>query len=109
MIALADAVQHLYAGMENSLLFPAEVGKGTLLVRPAVAPKERDRRGVRCPMNFVRIKFDLSGMQTGERLRVLLDDGDPSENAPRWLVQEGHNVLSQIKDGNFWAAETEKR
>ncbi len=68
---------------------------------------ERNYRGVACPMNFVKV--NLSKMKAGEHLRILLDDGQPIENVPRAVVQEGHKVLSQVKQGDFWAVEIEKR
>jgi sulfite reductase (ferredoxin) len=108
IVALAEAVKQLYASMDNSLRFPAEIGKLVLPAQLASEVKERDYRGVVCPMNFVKIKFNLSGMRVGERLRVLLDDGQPIENVPRSVVQEGHKVVSQIKEGNFWRVEIEK-
>ncbi len=109
VFALADAVQRLYASMDNSLRFPAEIAKPVPAPRQPVITQERDYRGVRCPMNFVKIKFNLAEMKVGERLRVLLDDGEPIENVPRSIVQEGHKVLSQTRDGDFWRVEIERR
>jgi TusA-related sulfurtransferase len=56
----------------------------------------------------VKIKLNLSKMQKGERVRVLLDDGAPIENVPRSVAQEGHKVLEQTKVGDHWAILIEK-
>ncbi len=109
VFALADTVKQLYASMDNSLRFPAETKKTAPAPQPTSAITERDYRGVACPMNFVKVKFNLSKMKVGEHLRVLLDDGQPIENVPRSVVQEGHRVLSQTQEGNFWRVEIEKR
>jgi sulfite reductase (ferredoxin) len=79
----------------------------------AVAPLhtpviERDYRGVACPMNFVKVKLDLSKMKSGEHLKILLDDGQPIENVPRSVAQEGHKILSQVQDGKAWSVLIEK-
>jgi len=107
VLALAEEVKHLYESMDNSLRFPAEKAKAQPAA-PSVA-QERDYRGVACPMNFVKVKFNLAQMKTGEHLRVLLDDGQPIENVPRSVAQEGHKVLAQTKLGDYWSVEIEKR
>jgi sulfite reductase (ferredoxin) len=109
VIALAEAVRKLYASMDNSLRFPAESTPS--VAKPATATAadpERDYRGVKCPMNFVKVKFDLAKMQRGQRLKVLLDDGAPSENVPRSVAQEGHKILEQVKVGDHWSVLIEK-
>lgn len=88
-----------------------------VLVQPAAAStpkavgtyeKERDCRGIQCPMNFVKVLYDLAKMQHGERLRVLLDDGPPIENVPPSVRREGHAVLEQVKVGDHWSILIEK-
>jgi sulfite reductase (ferredoxin) len=108
VFALANAVKQLYESMDNSLRFPAEKFKQAPIAAPS-AVQERDYRGVACPMNFVKVKFNLAQMKVGEHLRVLLDDGQPIENVPRSVTQEGHKVLAQTKHGNYWSVEIEKR
>lgn len=56
---------------------------------------ELDLRGVICPYNFVKTKLKLETMKEGEVLSVLLDDGDPIQNVPRSVANEGHTVLGQ--------------
>jgi len=98
---LVHAVAGLYATMDNALRFP---GEAVPALPPVAASVElfKDYRGVACPMNFVKIKFDLSAMKSGEKLRVLLGDGAPIENVPRSLAEEGHAVLDKQKTGDFW-------
>jgi sulfite reductase (ferredoxin) len=109
VLQLAEAVEKLYKGMDNSLRFPAEKTKAVAVPEAASISAERDYRGVACPMNFVKVKLDLSKMKVGERLRVLLDDGQPIENVPRSVAQEGHKVLSQTRSGDAWTVVIEKK
>ena len=47
-----------------------------------------DLRGVCCPANFVRAKLALEEFETGESVRILLDDGEAVKNVPRSLKAE---------------------
>lgn len=59
-------------------------------------------RGVKCPMNFVRIKLKLEGMRPGQNLEMIVDEGEPMRNVPRSLKDEGHTILRAEKlDGCF--------
>jgi sulfite reductase (ferredoxin) len=53
-------------------------------------------------MNFVKTKIALTGLQSGQLLEILLDDGQPIQNVPGSVRQEGHEVLSTEKVGNYW-------
>ena len=61
----------------------------------SVSDVELDLRGVICPYNFVKTKLKLETMKAGQVLSVLLDEGDPIENVPRSVENEGHTVLAQ--------------
>ena len=47
-----------------------------------------------CPMTFVKTKIELSKLQSGDRLEVLLMEGEPLENVPRSSEDQGYKVLS---------------
>lgn len=53
-----------------------------------------DFRGVTCPMNFVKVKIQLSKIKSGEKRGFYLDDGDPIKNVPLSVSNEGHKVIS---------------
>jgi sulfite reductase (ferredoxin) len=63
----------------------------------------RDYRGVACPMNFVKVKLDLAMMESGQLLKVLLDDGEPIANVPRSVADEGHEIVKQKNENDFWS------
>ena len=63
------------------------------------ADEELDLRGVICPYNFVKTKLKLETMQPGCVLSVLLDAGEPIQNVPRSVSDDGHTVLSEERIG----------
>jgi sulfite reductase (ferredoxin) len=54
-----------------------------------------DLRGVMCPLNYVKTKLKLEMMETGERLEVWLDAGEPIKNVPLSLRNDGHKILAE--------------
>lgn len=53
-------------------------------------------------MNFVKTKIALAPMKSGDILEILLDDGQPIQNVPGSVRNEGHTVLSTEKIDNYW-------
>lgn len=102
---LADRIEFLYSVMDNSMSFQVDSGQ-------EAAPKNspdteqnivfKDLKGVACPMNFVKTKLELSQMEKGQLLEILLDDGAPIENVPGSVKSEGHEILSQEKVDGVW-------
>ena len=45
-------------------------------------------------MTFVKTKIELSKLQPGDILEVLLAEGEPLDNVPRNAKEQGYNVLS---------------
>jgi TusA-related sulfurtransferase len=66
--------------------------------------------GTGCPMNLVYVKVELAGMQLGQLLEVILDDGAPVRNVSRSIENEGHELLhrNQLADGS-WSVMVRKR
>ena len=67
---------------------------------PAARCPELDLAGVACPMNFVRAKLRLENMDVGETLAILLDDGEPIQNVPASLRNEGQTIEETTDLGN---------
>ena len=51
-----------------------------------------DLTGVGCPLNWVRTKLALEELGPGERLCVLLDEGEPLDSVPHSAREDGHEV-----------------
>ncbi len=58
-----------------------------------------DITDVTCPITFVKTKVALEEMDEGQILQVHLNDGEPVQNVPRSIKEEGHEVL-ELNDNN---------
>lgn len=68
-----------------------------------------DLRGVRCPMGSVRARLVLAGIDAGEAVSFKVDDGEPIENIPRAMVEDGNSIEFRRKMGNYWELGVRKR
>lgn len=63
-----------------------------------------DLRGVPCPANAAKALIKIGMMSEGETIEVLLDAGEPVENLPPAIEEEGHRILgSRAIDDRAWA------
>ena len=62
-----------------------------------------DITDVNCPVTFVKTKVALEELDDGQILQVHLNDGEPVQNVPRSVKEEGHEVLklTDNEDGTF--------
>ncbi|MDR2097111.1 MAG: sulfurtransferase TusA family protein [Spirochaetaceae bacterium] len=62
-----------------------------------------DITNVVCPITFVKTKVALEELEDGDTLEVRLNDGEPVQNVPRSLKDEGHKVsgIEKLEDGTF--------
>ena len=62
-----------------------------------------DLKGVICPVNFVKTKLKLEEMHDGQILEVIIDDGEPMQNVPRSIKEEGHKIIKvqRLPDASF--------
>ena len=67
-----------------------------------------DLLGVKCPFNYVKTKIKLETMASGSVLEVLLDAGEPSENVPRSIKNDGHKVVSLTEENGHYKLTVEK-
>jgi sulfite reductase (ferredoxin) len=77
--------------------------------RNSVIDAVKNCRGVGCPMNLVYTKVELSKLNSGQVLEIILDDGPPINNVPKVATKEGHTILEQtrLEDG-AWSVLIEK-
>ena len=59
-----------------------------------MATKVLDITKEHCPMTFVKTKIELSKLQEGDILEVLLSEGEPLDNVPRNAIDQGYDVIS---------------
>ena len=62
-----------------------------------------DITDVNCPITFVKAKIALEELDDGDILSIRLNDGEPVQNVPKSIKEEGHEVLSLDKndDGTY--------
>lgn len=56
-----------------------------------------------CPLTFVKAKVTLDELDDGEVLAIRMNDGEPVQNVPRSLKEEGHQILKLVdnEDGTY--------
>ena len=56
-----------------------------------------------CPLTFVKAKVAIEELENGEILAVRMNDGEPVQNVPRSMKEEGHKVLklTDNEDGTY--------
>jgi len=59
-----------------------------------------DITDVVCPMTFVKAKVALEELDDGRILAIRLNDGEPVQNVPRSIKEEGHKILKLIDNGD---------
>lgn len=59
-----------------------------------------DITDVVCPVTFVKAKVALEELEDGEILAIRLNDGEPVQNVPRSIKEEGHRVLRLDDNGD---------
>lgn len=62
-----------------------------------------DITDVVCPVTFVKAKVALEELEEGQVLSVHMNDGEPVQNVPRSIKEEGHQILKLIdnEDGTY--------
>ena len=59
-----------------------------------------DITDVNCPITFVKAKIALEELDNGDILSIKLNDGEPVQNVPKSIKEEGHKVLSLSDNGD---------
>ncbi len=73
------------------------------------AAEALDLKGEVCPYTFVKSKLALEEMESGQVLRVIVDNRGSAENVPRSLSGEGHQILDVSKlNETDWAITVKK-
>ena len=56
-----------------------------------------------CPLTFVKAKVAIDELEDGEVIAIRMNDGEPVQNVPRSIKEEGHQILKLVKneDGTY--------
>lgn len=52
-----------------------------------------DITDVVCPITFVKAKVAIEELDDGQILKIRMNEGEPIQNVPRSLKEEGHKVI----------------
>ena len=52
-----------------------------------------------CPTTFVKAKVALEELDDGQILSIRMNDGEPVQNVPRSIKEEGHKILERVDKG----------
>ena len=97
---LFNKVKAMYESLDGQLhiTLPKEVEKEETEETSADKGKTEyeiiDFRGVKCPINFVKVKVELAKIKSGEKRGFYLDDGAPIDNVPKSVEKEGHRIVN---------------
>jgi TusA-related sulfurtransferase len=53
-----------------------------------------------CPVTFVKAKVALDELDDGQVLSIRMNDGEPVQNVPRSIKDEGHRILRLSDNGD---------
>ncbi|MDR3165588.1 MAG: sulfurtransferase TusA family protein [Synergistaceae bacterium] len=59
-----------------------------------------DITDVVCPVTFVKAKVALDELDDGQVLSIRMNDGEPVQNVPRSVKDEGHRILRLSDNGD---------
>jgi len=99
-------INELYKSMDPTFNFPK---KGKSSEKGEILSNVLDLKGTPCPINYVKVKLVLEKLDQGDTLEVLLDEGEPMDNVPKSLENDGHQVLKIEKQDGFYRVVVKKR
>ena len=56
-----------------------------------------------CQLTFVKAKVAIDELEDGEVIAIRMNDGEPVQNVPRSIKEEGHQILKLVnnEDGTY--------
>ena len=56
-----------------------------------------------CPLTFVKAKVAIDEIDDGQVIAIRMNDGEPVQNVPRSIKEEGHQILKLVnnEDGTY--------
>lgn len=101
-----EHINELYKSMDSTFNFPKKEKSSE---RDGIPRKILDLKGTPCPINYVKVKLVLEKLNQGDTLEMLLDEGEPMDNVPKSLENDGHQILKTEKQDGFYRVIVKKR
>ncbi|NIA30830.1 MAG: sulfurtransferase TusA family protein [Actinobacteria bacterium] len=61
-----------------------------------------------CPMTFVKTKLKLEQLAKGDILEIMLCEGEPLNNVPKTVEEQGYQVLEVTQHNSFYKVVVKK-
>ncbi|HBU07606.1 MAG TPA: hypothetical protein DEA99_00005, partial [Candidatus Omnitrophica bacterium] len=109
-----EHIQAVYKNMDPQFNFPkysAPVSQqeAKVEIEPAeVKAQVLDLKGIRCPMNYVQAKLYLENIKIGDIVEICLDEGEPIQNVPVSLKNDGQEILGIKRTENYYKVRVKK-
>lgn len=101
-----EHINELYKSMDSTFNFPKKEKSSE---KGETLSNVLDLKGTPCPINYVKVKLVLEKLNQGDTLEVLLDEGEPMDNVPKSLENDGHQILKTEKQDGFYRVIVKKR
>ena len=104
-------IKNFYESMDSSFNFPTQKREDSKKEKKEekLEAKFLDLKGTPCPLNYVKAKLFLENLNSGEITELLLDEGEPINNVPKSLENDGHKILKIEKIDGFYRVVVEKK
>ncbi len=102
-------IKELYKNMDPALNFPKY--DEPVSVKEDTEKKENlvlNLQGVRCPLNYVQAKLFLENIEAGRVIELYLDEGEPVQNVPVSLKNDGQEILEIKKIDGYYKVRVRK-
>lgn len=100
-------IKDLYKNMDSSFNFPKQEDRASK--KQDTVDNVLDLKGTPCPINYVKAKLYLEGIDSGSTVEIILDEGEPMDNVPKSLENDGHKILKIDKEGSFYRVLVKKK
>lgn len=101
-----DTVTQLFNSMDSSLNFPKQQAEVPKIEKSE--HKVLDLKGTPCPINYVKAKLYLENLEAGDIVDILLDEGEPVDNVPKSLRNDGQEIVAVEKQDGFYKVTVKK-
>lgn len=100
--ALLNEVKEAYKNMDSAFKFEPKVFQPETKPQESRAALSLNLKGVKCPMNYVQAKLYLENVKIGQVVEICLDEGEPIQNVPVSLKNDGQEILGITRTENYY-------
>ena len=101
-----EHISTLYERMDSAFNFPKQEASPQREEKPTHI---LDLKGTPCPINYVKAKLVLESLNAGDTLEIFLDEGEPINNVPKSLEDDGHQIVNIEKRDGFYKVVVTKK